>query len=38
MGAWHENGNTCWVVNTLDNVLSNRIMMRLAESCRPVSR
>ena len=36
MVAWHENGNTYWVVNTLDNVLSNHLMMKLAESCRPV--
>lgn len=36
MVAWHENGDTYWVVNTLDNVLSNHLMMKLAESCRPV--
>jgi LCP family protein required for cell wall assembly len=36
MVAWHENGDTYWVINTLDNVLSNHLMMKLAESCRPV--
>ncbi len=36
MVAWHENGETYWVVNTLDNALSNHLMMKLAESCRPV--
>ncbi len=36
MVAWHENGDTYWVINTLDNVLSNQLMMALAESCQPV--
>ena len=38
MVAWRENGDTYWVINTLDNVLSNHLMMKLAESCRPVDR
>jgi hypothetical protein len=38
MVAWQENGATYWVINTLDNLLSNPLMMRLAESCRPVGR
>ena len=38
MVAWHENGDTYWVINTLDNLLTNHLMMALAESCQPVSR
>ena len=38
MVAWHENGDTYWVVNTLDNLLSNQLMLALAESCQPVGR
>jgi polyisoprenyl-teichoic acid--peptidoglycan teichoic acid transferase len=37
MVAWRENGNTYWIVNTLDDVLSNQLMMKLAKSCAPVS-
>ena len=37
MVAWHANGNTYWIVNTLDNVLSNQLIMKLAVSCRPVA-
>ncbi|HZL64003.1 MAG TPA: LCP family protein [Thermoleophilia bacterium] len=36
--AWRENGTTYWVINTLDDLLSNHLMLALAESCRPVSR
>jgi polyisoprenyl-teichoic acid--peptidoglycan teichoic acid transferase len=36
MVAWQENGATYWVVNTLDNLLTNDLMMALAESCQPV--
>ena len=36
MVAWHENGDTYWVVNTLDNLLSKKLMMALAESCQVV--
>ena len=38
MVAWHDKGNTYWIVNTLDNALSNQLIMKLAESCRPVAR
>jgi LCP family protein required for cell wall assembly len=34
--AWRENGALYWVVNTLDDQLSNDLMMGLAASCRPV--
>jgi polyisoprenyl-teichoic acid--peptidoglycan teichoic acid transferase len=37
MVAWQENGATYWVINTLDNVLTNHLMMALAESCQPVN-
>ena len=36
MVAWQENGTTYWVTNTLDDVLPNGLMMKLAESCRRV--
>ena len=36
MVAWQENGCTYWVSNTLDNVLSNQLMLRLARSCAPI--
>jgi LCP family protein required for cell wall assembly len=38
MAAWKEHGATYWVINTLDNVLSNHLLMSLAESCQPVGR
>src|SRR5450830_1478556 len=38
MVAWRENGATYWVVNTLDDLLSNHLMLALAESCQPVGR
>ena len=36
MVAWQENGDTYWVINTLDNLLSNKLMLTLAKSCAPV--
>ena len=36
MVAWQENGTTYWVINTLDDLLSNELMMKLAQSCRRV--
>jgi len=38
MVAWSEHGATYWVINTLDDELSNHLMLALAESCLPVSR
>ncbi len=38
MVAWREHGATYWVINTLDDELSNHLMLALAESCQPVSR
>ena len=37
MVAWREHGATYWVINTLDDLLSNHLMLALAESCQPVS-
>ena len=37
MVAWQQNGTTYWVVNTLDDLLSNKLMMKLAQSCRRVA-
>ena len=37
MVAWREHGATFWVINTLDDLLSNHLMLALAESCQPVS-
>ncbi|HTX67657.1 MAG TPA: LCP family protein [Thermoleophilia bacterium] len=34
--AWREHGTLYWVVNTLDNQLSDDLMMGLATSCEPV--
>ena len=36
MVAWKERGALYWVLNTLDNQLSNDLMMGLAKSCKPV--
>jgi hypothetical protein len=36
MVAWKRNGTLYWVVNTLDNELSNDLMMGLATSFKPV--
>jgi len=36
MVAWQENGTTYWVVNTLDDLLPNDLMLKLARSCRRV--
>jgi LCP family protein required for cell wall assembly len=36
MVAWKEHGTLYWVLNTLDNELSNDLMLGLATSCRPV--
>lgn len=36
MVAWRERGTLYWVLNTLDDQLSNDVMMGLATSCRPV--
>jgi LCP family protein required for cell wall assembly len=34
--AWREHGTLYWVINTLDNQLSNDLMLGLATSCKPV--
>ena len=36
MVAWKRNGTLYWVLNTLDNQLSNDLMMGLATSFKPV--
>ncbi len=36
MVAWKERGTLYWVLNTLDNELSNDAMMGIATSCKPV--
>ena len=36
MVAWREHGTLYWVINTLDNQLSNDLMLGLATSCKPV--
>jgi LCP family protein required for cell wall assembly len=36
MAAWKERGTLYWVLNTLDNQLSNDLMLGLATSCKPV--
>ena len=36
MVAWREHGALYWVLNTLDDELSNDLMLGLATSCRPV--
>jgi hypothetical protein len=36
MVAWKERGTLYWVLNTLDNQLSNDLMMGIAKSCTPV--
>jgi LCP family protein required for cell wall assembly len=36
MVAWRAHGTLYWVINTLDNQLSNDLMMGLATSCKPV--
>ena len=36
MVAWKRNGTLYWVLNTLDNELSNDLMMGLATSFKPV--
>jgi polyisoprenyl-teichoic acid--peptidoglycan teichoic acid transferase len=36
MVAWRQNGDTYWVINTLDNLLSDKLMMTLATSCAPL--
>ena len=36
MVAWKEHGTLYWVLNTLDNQLSNDLMLGLAASCEPV--
>ena len=38
MVAWREHGATYWVINTVDDLLSNHLMLALAESCQPVGR
>ncbi len=37
MVAWRENGALYWVINTLENELPNGLLLKLAESCRPVA-
>ena len=34
--AWKEHATLYWVINTLDNQLSNDLMLGLASSCKPV--
>ena len=36
MVAWKEHATLYWVLNTLDNQLSNDLMLGLAASCKPV--
>jgi len=36
MVAWKDRGTLYWVLNTLDNQLSNDLMLGLATSCKPV--
>ena len=36
MVAWKEHATLYWVLNTLDNQLSNDLMLGLATSCKPV--
>ena len=36
MVAWKRNGTLYWVLNTLDNELTNDLMMGLATSFKPV--
>ena len=36
MVAWREHGTLYWVLNTLDNQLSNDLMLGLAASSKPV--
>jgi polyisoprenyl-teichoic acid--peptidoglycan teichoic acid transferase len=36
MVAWKRNGTLYWIINTLDNELSNDLMMGLATSFKPV--
>jgi hypothetical protein len=36
MVAWKEHGTLYWVINTLDDQLSNELMLGLAASCKPV--
>jgi LCP family protein required for cell wall assembly len=36
MVAWREHGTLYWVINTLDNQLSNDLILGLAASCKPV--
>ena len=38
MVAWRAGGATYWVSNTLDDELSNPLMLALAESCTPLKR
>ncbi len=36
MVAWKQHATLYWVLNTLDNELSNDVLMGIATSCRPV--
>jgi LCP family protein required for cell wall assembly len=36
MVAWREHSTLYWVINTLDNQLSNDLILGLAASCKPV--
>ena len=36
MVAWRERGTLYWVLNTIDNELSNDVLLGLAMSCKPV--
>ena len=36
MVAWRERGALYWVLNTIDNELSNDVLMGIAMSCKPV--
>jgi polyisoprenyl-teichoic acid--peptidoglycan teichoic acid transferase len=35
--AWHDGRAVYWLTNTLQNILTNRQMLAIAQSARPVS-
>jgi LCP family protein required for cell wall assembly len=34
--AWRADGTWCWITNTLDDQISNKVLLDLATSCEPV--
>ncbi len=34
--AWHSAGRVYWITNTLDDQISNKVLLGLATSCKPV--